>query len=67
LRGRRLPNAIKIPAGQPIQSGIRQIPGDFEARIALLAGSGNGKLPRREQEGNGKLPRREQEAIEAGS
>jgi hypothetical protein len=39
-----------------IQPDIRQIPDDFEARIALLAGSGNGKLPRRGQE-----------AIEAGS
>jgi hypothetical protein len=26
-------------------SDIRQIPGDFEARIAPLTGSGNSKLP----------------------
>ena len=33
-----------------IVADIREIPGDFEARIALLAGLGNGKLPRRGQE-----------------
>jgi hypothetical protein len=27
------------------EADIRRIPGDFEARIALLTGSGNGKLP----------------------
>jgi hypothetical protein len=37
------------------QADIRQITGDFEARIALLTGLGNGKSPRHGQQ-----------AIEAG-
>jgi hypothetical protein len=47
---------LAFEGGAQLSTDIRQIPGDFEARIALLAGSGNGKLPRRRQE-----------AIEAGS
>jgi hypothetical protein len=29
-------------------TGIRRIPADFEARIALLTGLGNGKSPRQQ-------------------
>jgi hypothetical protein len=36
-------------------TGIRRIPGDFEARIALLTGLGNGKSPRHRQQSISKL------------
>jgi len=34
---------VAFIAALGVSTGIRRIPGDFEARIALLTGSGNGR------------------------
>jgi len=36
---------LEAPSGRPLLAGIRRIPGDFEAKIALLTCMGNGKSP----------------------